>query len=77
MFDQTNFYSGKDDTAIDMLELWDNALTYVLALLFVSSYIPCQRIQYCDSTPLRTFVQGNQELVQNSSGNGKYARIRR
>lgn len=56
---------SEHNTGIRVLELGDNALTDMLALPLVLGLITRQSIEDGDTTPLGTFVQGDQEFVQN------------
>ena len=50
-----------------MLELRHYPLTNVFAFLVIASLVPRQRIQDRHTTPLRTFVQGNKQLAEDSA----------
>lgn len=52
-----------------MLELWDHSLTYVLAFLVADRLVSSQCIENCHPTPLRTFVQSNEQFIQYTAGN--------
>lgn len=67
--DHDDLDRSKDDTAVDVLELRYDSLADVFALLVVLGTVASQGVEDGDTTPLRAFVQGNEELVENRGGN--------
>jgi len=54
-----------------MLELRNDTLAYMLAFSFIYGIISSQRVQDCNSSPLGTLVQGNEEFLKDRGVNGE------
>lgn len=72
----THLDGCKDDAAIDMLELRNDTLADVLALLLVLSDVSRESVQDGYSAPLRAFIQGDEKFVQDCGCNGEYSGVR-
>jgi hypothetical protein len=59
-----NLDCGQNDAPVSMLELRDDSLADVFALLLVLGRIPRQCVQNGDAAPFRTFVESDEQFVK-------------
>ena len=59
---QHDLDGAKDDSAVGMLELWHDALTYVLRLALIGTSVRREGMEDCNTAPFRALVQRHQQL---------------
>lgn len=73
MYEETHLDRCQYHARVCMLELRHDSFTDMLAFPFVLRLVSRQCVQNGHASPLRTFIECDQELVQDGVGDGEEA----